>query len=289
MEWHYDIPGMHDADQVQYRKHELAYSQTGYIFVAFVCSSFGALNPSAILYLAALATLELRQNQAARSLQGLDPLDVSERAQYRASCYRSSSARIATAMAKETIMRLAGTPSLPVVAPFSRQYLARNICGVSDFCDLLEALLRHPPLPFPHLIIPVPLSLPLLLILFAPLHNPLHPLIVLPCPLLSCSPLLIYEDKIPPPLLTLRAGDHPPPPPLCTIGRTICICVYGCSLRCRRHNWLRSAGLRQVRRSLACQACKCRRPARPPSPSSTSLSSPPPCSQPTIASVHPPS
>ncbi len=115
----HDNPGMSAAEQEKYRKHELAYSHTGYSFVAFVCSSFGALGPSAIRYLAALATLELRQQEAVRSLQGLDHLDPSERAQYRASCFRSSSARIAASMAKATIMRLAGTPSLPVVVPVS--------------------------------------------------------------------------------------------------------------------------------------------------------------------------
>jgi hypothetical protein len=53
--------------------------------------------------------------------QGMDPLDANERAQYWASCFRSGSARIHAAMAKATIMRLAGTPSLPVVAPVPRQ------------------------------------------------------------------------------------------------------------------------------------------------------------------------
>ena len=121
--------------------------------MAFVCSSFGALGPSAIRYLAALATLELRQHEAVRSLQGLDHLDPSERAQYRASCFRSSSARIAAAMAKATIMRLAGTPSLPVVVPVSRPHLARNVRGVSDICDLRQAPRRSPSppsTPIPH-------------------------------------------------------------------------------------------------------------------------------------------
>ncbi len=49
-------------------------------------------------------------------VQGMDPLDDSERAQYRANCFRSSSARNATGKAKATIMRSAGTPSVPVVA-----------------------------------------------------------------------------------------------------------------------------------------------------------------------------
>jgi hypothetical protein len=36
---------MSAAEQEKYRKHELAYSHTGNSFVAFVCSSFGALGP----------------------------------------------------------------------------------------------------------------------------------------------------------------------------------------------------------------------------------------------------
>ena len=44
----YVNPGMLDAEQAKYRKHEAQYAHTGYSFVAFVCSSFGALGPSAI-------------------------------------------------------------------------------------------------------------------------------------------------------------------------------------------------------------------------------------------------
>ena len=105
---------------------------TGYSFVAFVCSSFGALGPSAIRYLWALSMLELRQHGRLQSDQGLDPLDDRERAQYNANCYRSSTAQEAAAMAKATIMRLAGTPSLPVLPPVPRPRLAHNLLGVSD-------------------------------------------------------------------------------------------------------------------------------------------------------------
>ena len=70
----FDNPGMLDAEQTKYRKHEDRYTHTGYSFVAFVCSSFGALGPSSIRYLWALAMLELRQHEALRQKQGLDPL-----------------------------------------------------------------------------------------------------------------------------------------------------------------------------------------------------------------------
>ncbi len=51
-----------------------------------------------------------------------------------------------------TIMRLTGTPSFPVVAPVSRQHLAHDNPGVSDFRDLRQAprvasLPIFPPLP----------------------------------------------------------------------------------------------------------------------------------------------
>ena len=132
----FDNSGMLDAEQIKYRKHEAQYTHTGYSFVAFVCSSFGALGPSAIRYLWALAMLELRQHEALRQKQGLDPLIESERAQYRANCYRSSTARVAAAMAKATVMRLSGTPSIPVIDQVPRQQLAHNLPGISDFRDL---------------------------------------------------------------------------------------------------------------------------------------------------------
>ncbi len=56
----------------------------------FVCSSFGALGPSAISYLWVLAMLELRQHETLRQAYGIDPLDDSERAQFRANSYRSA-------------------------------------------------------------------------------------------------------------------------------------------------------------------------------------------------------
>ncbi len=117
----HDNPGMLAAEQTKYRKHELAYSHTGYSLVVFICSCFGALGPSAIRYLSVLAMLELRQYKSLRNQQGLDPLDDSERAQYWANCFKSSSARIAAAMAKATVMRLAGKISqIPYGAPYTR-------------------------------------------------------------------------------------------------------------------------------------------------------------------------
>jgi hypothetical protein len=125
----HDNPGLVNAEQTKYQKHEMAYAHTGYR-VAFICSCFGALGPSALFYLTVLAMLELRQHEAPCSLQGLDPLDDSDSAQYRATYFRASSARIAAVMAKGTIMLLTGAPYFPVVAPLSRQYLARNNPGV---------------------------------------------------------------------------------------------------------------------------------------------------------------
>jgi hypothetical protein len=76
------------------------------------------------------------------------------------------------------------------------------------FDKLLVALLLHPPLPSP---LPprllVPLSLPLLLIFFAPFPNRFLHLIVFPCPLLSCSPLLIYDELYRPSFVPVLMKD----------------------------------------------------------------------------------
>ena len=47
----HDNPGLVIAEQTKYQKHETAYAHTGYNFVAFICSCFGALGPSALGYL----------------------------------------------------------------------------------------------------------------------------------------------------------------------------------------------------------------------------------------------
>ena len=185
----HDNPGLLTAEQTKYRKHEAQYAQTGHSFVAFVCSCFGALGPSAIRYLWVLAMLELRQHEALRHAQGLDPLDDSERAQFRANCYRSSSARVAAAMAKATVMRLTGTPSLPTVPPVPRQHLAHNLPGPSD----TRSFRRRPPAP-PACPSPLPPLPPLLpppfLLPAASLVDLRHPL---PVPLSPSDRLPSFE------------------------------------------------------------------------------------------------
>jgi hypothetical protein len=42
-------------------------------------------------------------------------------------------------MAKTTVMRLAGTPSLPAIEPVPRQHLAHNQRGAADFYDFRQA------------------------------------------------------------------------------------------------------------------------------------------------------
>jgi hypothetical protein len=132
----HDNHGLWTAEQTKYRKNEAQYAQPGHSFVVFVCSCFGALVPSAIRYLRVLAMLELRQHEALRNAQGLNSLDDGERAQFRAHCYRFNSARVAAAMAKATVMRLTGTPSMPTVPPVPRQHLAHNPSGPSDTRNL---------------------------------------------------------------------------------------------------------------------------------------------------------
>jgi hypothetical protein len=104
------------AEQTKYWKREAQYSHTGHRFLAFVCSCFGALVHSAIKYFWVLVMFELGQHAALHNQQGMDRLNDSNRTQCQASWIRSRSARFAAAMAKATIIQLAGSPSLPVIA-----------------------------------------------------------------------------------------------------------------------------------------------------------------------------
>ncbi len=131
----------------------------------FLCSSFVALGPYAISYLWVLAMLELRQHETLRQTDVMDPLDDSERAQFRADCYGSSFARVAAAMAKAAVMRFAGTnlhcyPQLLLC----RVTILRTTCPGSRtlgiFVHYLQFLLRFHHLPFllPHILVHLPPS-----------------------------------------------------------------------------------------------------------------------------------
>jgi hypothetical protein len=85
-------------------------------------------------------------------------------------------------MAKATVMRLTGTPSLPTVPPVPRQHLARhNLQGPSDTRSFRRRLPAPPacPSPLPPLppLLPPPLFLPAasLVDLRHPLPVPLSP------------------------------------------------------------------------------------------------------------------
>jgi hypothetical protein len=69
----HDNPGMLIPEQTKNRKHEIAYAHMEYSFVAFIFLCFGASGPSAFRYLSVLAMLGLRQHEALRRLQGMDP------------------------------------------------------------------------------------------------------------------------------------------------------------------------------------------------------------------------
>jgi hypothetical protein len=129
----FDNPGMQQAEAQKFRKHEEPYAAVGFSFFPFVGSCFGALGPAAVRYLWSLAWLEQRQNAATRSSQGLDPQTDADRAQFRARCYRYSSARVGAAIAKATVMRLSGAPSLPAPVPVPSAQLARNAPSAADF------------------------------------------------------------------------------------------------------------------------------------------------------------
>ena len=135
-----DSSGLLAAEHHKNQKHKPFYANIGFAFVPFVCSSFGVLGPSAVRALYALAALELRQHDAFRQRVGLDPLAVpADRAQFRALSFRHISARIGHALAKATVMRLLGTPSLPRDLPLPRTALARNRPGPADFLPSLSS------------------------------------------------------------------------------------------------------------------------------------------------------
>ena len=152
----FDNPGMHQAEAQKFRKHEEPYAAVGFSFFPFVGSCFGALGQAAVRYLWSLAWLEQRQNAATRSAHGLDPLDDAERAQFRARCYRYSSARVGAAIAKATVMRLSGAPSLPAPAPVPSSLLARNAPSAADFLPAgpVPRGLRSPFISSPSIAIP---------------------------------------------------------------------------------------------------------------------------------------
>ena len=84
-------------------------SGIGFAFFAFVVSCFGSFGPTvhtAVSCIFSLADLEMRQHESLLASQGLPPMDPSARSQFRAICYRQTSARICHAVAKASVMRL---------------------------------------------------------------------------------------------------------------------------------------------------------------------------------------
>ena len=122
-------PTMQNAEKTKFTKHEANYAAISRSFLPFVVSCFGALGPSAMRFMDALAFLETRQNDALRAKAGLDPIDPMDRSQFRARCFRQSCTRIAAAQVKATVMRLTGEPSLPAPSYLPQSELARNCPG----------------------------------------------------------------------------------------------------------------------------------------------------------------
>jgi hypothetical protein len=114
--------------------------------VPFAASCFGVLGQLAARLRMALASLQLRQHEARRANIGLDPLpDESALSQFRALCFRQSSARIGHAIDRATVQHLLATPSLLLLRPLPLDKLARNRPGPADFAS--HSL--SSPLPFP--------------------------------------------------------------------------------------------------------------------------------------------
>ena len=92
-------------------------------FFPFVLGCFGGIGSQAGKFLCTLAFLELRQQDVLRERTRLAPLSPSDRSQLHARCFRQASTRILAALAKSTVMRLTGAPSLP-----SPTYLPHRLC-----------------------------------------------------------------------------------------------------------------------------------------------------------------
>ena len=110
------------------------------VFFHLTTDKFIYLNPK--LYV--LAFLELRQNDDMLDKAGLPPLPPTDRSQFRARCFRQSSTRISAALAKATVMRITGTPSLPAPTFLSHINLARNCPGPADALPRRAPLRRRP-------------------------------------------------------------------------------------------------------------------------------------------------
>ena len=101
------------AEDAKFRKYTTNYAAVGLAFSPFVLGCFGSIGSKAARFLCTLAFLELRQHDALRERAGLAPLSPTDRSQFRARCFRQASTRISAALAKATVMRLTGAPSLP--------------------------------------------------------------------------------------------------------------------------------------------------------------------------------
>jgi hypothetical protein len=121
-------PGQVQQEQNKNRKHAPFYAP---IF-AFVVSFFGSFGPTAVRCIFSLADLEVRQHESLLASQGLPHMDPSACSQFRAICYRQTSARIGHAVAKASVMRLLGVPPLPLPQLIPSYVLARNHPGTAD-------------------------------------------------------------------------------------------------------------------------------------------------------------
>ena len=137
-------PTLAQAESAKYTKHERNYASVGMAFVPFVLGCFGDFGAEAARFLYVLAFLELRQNDDMRNKAGLPPLPPTDRSQFRSQCFRQSSTRISAALAKATVMRITGTPSLPAPTFLSHINLARNCPGPADALPRRAPLRRRP-------------------------------------------------------------------------------------------------------------------------------------------------
>ena len=133
------------AEDEKFRKHETNYAAVGLAFFYFVLGCFGGIGSQAARFLSTLAFLELRQHDALRERAGLAARSPSYRSQFRARCFRQASTRISAALAKATVMRLTGAPSLPSPTYLPHRFCASNCPGPPDLLPRRRQLLSSSP------------------------------------------------------------------------------------------------------------------------------------------------
>ena len=105
------------SEKEKYCKHEAAYANLNFGFLAFAASSFGAMGDDLLRFLHLLASLEVAKINQKQVAMGMPSLTDQRIGLLRSRCLAASTARIGHAIHKATAMRLMGVPSLLILPP----------------------------------------------------------------------------------------------------------------------------------------------------------------------------